>query len=66
MNDLARDKSDPFREEPSDVVEVPLLMSLGQIAALENAAHREGMTAAEMVRRLLSDFIRGKVACRAF
>ncbi|MBY0231400.1 MAG: hypothetical protein K2W96_19115 [Gemmataceae bacterium] len=65
MNELARDRSDPFREEPSEVVEVPLLMSLDQIAALEKAAHREGLTAAGLVRRLLGDFIRGKAALRA-
>ncbi len=39
------------------VVEVPLLMSDWQMAALERAAHRQGLTAGELVRRLLRDFV---------
>lgn len=42
---------------PADVVEVSLLISAKHAAALELAAHRKGLTAAQMVRRLLSDFI---------
>jgi hypothetical protein len=40
------------------VVEVPLLLSVKQMRALEQVAHRRGLTAGEMVRRLLGDFIR--------
>jgi hypothetical protein len=57
--------SDPFRDdEPDraapagDVVEIPLLLPGWQVAALETAAHRRGLTAGEMVRCLLRDFIR--------
>jgi hypothetical protein len=55
----------PFRgEEPErlppdgDVVEVSLLLPGWQVAALETAAHDRGLTAGEMVRHLLRDFIR--------
>lgn len=41
----------------TDVVEVPLLLSGWQVSALETAAHDCGLTAAEMVRHLLRDFI---------
>jgi hypothetical protein len=40
-----------------DVVEVPLLLPGWQVSALETAAHDCGLTAAEMVRRLLREFI---------
>jgi hypothetical protein len=40
-----------------DVVEVPLLLPGWQVAALETAAHDCGLTAAEMVRRLVREFI---------
>lgn len=41
----------------TDVVEMPLLLPGWQISALETAAHDCGLTAAEMVRHLLRDFI---------
>jgi hypothetical protein len=40
-----------------DVVEVPLLLPGWQVSALETAAHDYGLTAGEMVRHLLRDFI---------
>jgi hypothetical protein len=40
-----------------EVVEVPFLLSIDQLTALEKAAHSRGLTAAEMVRRLLGRFI---------
>ncbi len=40
-----------------DVVEIPLLLPGWQATALETAAHHCGLTAAEMVRHLLRDFI---------
>jgi hypothetical protein len=40
------------------VVEVNLLLHAGQVAALEAAAHRRGLTAGQMVRRLVRDFLR--------
>jgi hypothetical protein len=49
----------PLQLQPSDVVEVPLLLSTPQMLALEAAAYDRGMTAGEMVRRLLQEFISG-------
>jgi hypothetical protein len=43
-----------------DVVEIPLLLPGWQARALETAAHESGLTAAEMVRVLLRDFIAGQ------
>jgi hypothetical protein len=40
-----------------EVVEVPFLLSIDQLTALEKVAHSRGLTAAEMVRRLLGQFI---------
>jgi hypothetical protein len=45
---------------PSDdleVVEIPLLLPGWQIEALEKAAHARGVTAAEMLRTVLAQFI---------
>jgi hypothetical protein len=47
----------PSQHLPGEVVEVPLLLSAGQMSALETAAHRHGVTAGEMVRRLLHHYI---------
>jgi len=41
----------------ADVVEIPLLLPAGEVSALETAAHDQGLTAAEMVRCVLRDFI---------
>jgi hypothetical protein len=41
-----------------DIIDVGLLLPLGQAAALAEAAHRLGLTAGEMVRRLIGDFLR--------
>jgi hypothetical protein len=60
----SRSLASPSGGEPGDVVEVPLLLSTGQMTALEQAAHRRGLTAGEMLRRLLRDFI-GEPAARA-
>lgn len=68
MNNPTRERNAVWDDsEGETVVEVPLLLSLGQIAALEKAAHTRGLTAAEMVRRLLRDFTSGPPAftCRA-
>ena len=42
-----------------DVVEVPLLLPIWQVAALADAAQDRGQTAGEMLRDLLSEFIDG-------
>jgi hypothetical protein len=41
----------------SDVMEIPLLLPGWQVSALETAAHARGLTAAEMVRHVLSEFL---------
>ena len=45
------------RELDDEVVEVSLLLPGWQASALESAAHDRGLTAAEMVRSLLRDFL---------
>ena len=40
------------------VAEVPLLLPAGQAAALEGEAHRLGLTAAQVLRGLVRDFLR--------
>jgi hypothetical protein len=40
-----------------DVVEIPLLLQGWQMTALETAAHSRGLTAGEMVRDVLRDFL---------
>ena len=40
-----------------DVIEVPLLLPCWQVSALATAAHDRGLTAGQMVRSLLRDFI---------
>jgi hypothetical protein len=42
------------------VLEVPLLLPDWQVAALETAAHERGLTAGEMVRALVRDFLDGQ------
>jgi hypothetical protein len=56
MPALAKDAAafDPY---DSEVIEMPLLLSGLQLSALERAAHTRGLTAAQMVRRLLREFI---------
>jgi hypothetical protein len=44
-------------ELEDEVVEVSLLLPAWQVTALESAAHDRGLTAAEMVRSLVRDFI---------
>ena len=40
----------------AEVVEIPLLLPGWQVVALERAAQGQGLTTAEMVRRLIRDF----------
>ncbi len=50
---------DPSRlsDLPSDVAEISLLLPGWQLQALENAAEARGVTSAQLVRRLLREFI---------
>ncbi len=58
MNNRFSTAADLCRRELEDeVVEVSLLLPGWQVTALESAAHDRGLTAAEMVRTLLRDFI---------
>jgi hypothetical protein len=46
--------------EEEDVVEIPLLLPYWQVEALESAAHQQGLTAGEMIRQLLLDYLAAK------
>ena len=37
-----------------------VLLSAGQAAALEEEAHRQGLTAGQLLRRLVADFLRAR------
>jgi hypothetical protein len=50
-------KEQPVELDHTDVVEVPLLLLTWQMSALEQVAHLRGITAAEMVRQVLREFI---------
>ncbi len=54
---LAAGKEREFDMPETDVVEIPLLLAGWQVSALETAAHDRGLTAAEMVRHVLGDFL---------
>src|SRR5262245_58999819 len=43
--------------EDSGVVEIPLLLPHWQAEALECVAHEQGLTAGEMIRQLLVDYL---------
>jgi GAF domain-containing protein len=45
--------ADPFDEE---LIEVPLLLTGQQAAALELAARQRGLTSAQLLRRLIREF----------
>jgi len=47
---------------PGDVVEIPFLLPAWQAAQLETAAHRHGITTAQMVRRLILAWLQGAEA----
>jgi hypothetical protein len=53
----ARAADEPTSPE-GEVIEVPLLLPGWQVAALEAAARREGLTFAAAARRLIRDFLR--------
>jgi hypothetical protein len=46
-----------FCREDEDVVEIPLLIPNWQAEALESAAHQQGLTAGELIRHLLLDYL---------
>lgn len=52
-----------FDLDEADVVEMPLLLEGWQMSALEKAAYVRGVTAAEMVRQLLRQFITDQPVC---
>ena len=44
----------------TEVVELSLLLPGWQAAALEATAHREGVTTAQMIRRIIQAFTEGR------
>jgi len=44
-----------------DVVEIPVLLPGWQALALEDVAHHSGLTAGEMLRLLLADFLANRL-----
>lgn len=57
MNDVRPERVPRPDLEAGDVVEVPLLLPGWQVSALEEAAHDRGLTAGEMVRQLVRQFL---------
>jgi hypothetical protein len=55
--DLFRLGGLPEQDGPPDVAEISLLLPGWQLEALETAARARGITSAQLVRRLLRDFI---------
>ncbi len=56
---LSANRSPPSSLLEEDVVEIPLLLPGWKVSALATAAHARGLTAGEMVRTLLREFIEG-------
>jgi hypothetical protein len=57
IESLAPGTEQEFDMPEADVIEIPLLLAGWQISALETAAHDRGLTAAEMVRHVIRDFL---------
>jgi len=57
LPDPSRFSDLPPPEIAPDVAEISLLLPGWQLEALENAAEARGLTLAQLVRRLLRDFI---------
>ena len=53
------DRMEEARSLGEEVVEIPLLLPAWQAEALEMMAYDHGLTAAEMVRHLLAEYLRG-------
>jgi hypothetical protein len=49
-------------ESDADVVEITLLLSRRDAAALEGRAHRYGLSAGQLLRGVLREFLRGTPA----
>jgi len=45
-------------DSETPVEEVPLLLSTGQMVALERAARQRGLTTGQLLRHLVKDFLR--------
>jgi hypothetical protein len=43
--------------EDAEVVEIALLLAARDVAAMERAARRRGLTPGQMIRRLIHDFV---------
>jgi hypothetical protein len=51
--------STPGAPPPGSVVELPLLLPADELPALERAASRQGLTTAQLLRRLIRNFLGG-------
>ncbi len=49
--------ADDFLTCDDEVAELAVLLPCRQVASLEQAAHEHGVTAAQMIRRLIQDFL---------
>lgn len=49
----------PFLAYDADIAELSVLLPGEQAQGLERAAHERGLTTAQMLRRLVQDFLRG-------
>jgi hypothetical protein len=63
-NHLSRGDAPALGLADEEVVEIPLLLPTWQAAALVTTAQQHGLTVAEMVRRLLGNFLQSFRASR--
>ena len=56
-------KDDGFLPFDGEITELAVLLPGGQALALEQAAHDRGLTAAQMLRRLIQDFLKPGPRC---
>ena len=50
---------DRFLAYDAEIAELSVLLPGEQVLGLEQAAHERGLTTAQMLRRLIQDFLRG-------
>ena len=55
---LRADWAWPALTDPLDIEEFPVLLTSGDVRALIDAAHQQGLTAAGLVRSLVCDYLR--------
>jgi hypothetical protein len=55
---LWADSTRPALADPQDIEEFPLLLTSADVRALIDAARRQGLSAAGLARRLITDYLR--------